>query len=338
MTENNTVATRQPTSAERFTNMVIRQYAADVGHVELSEYERTLLQHCFIKCDMAFADARAKQKEDQLPIEWANVNMPKLALDAAHRIKLGIDGLIPGHLYPIAYYNKAKNCYDIDLRVGYKGEIFYVRQASLRPIRDIRVELVYSNDEFVVYKKGASCKIEGYDLKVNNPFDRGAVVGGFAYIEYEDEQDNVLLVMSKAKFDERRRLSGSDKFWGPYYEEMCYKTLVHAAAKKVTIDPRKINAESLSAVEVDEDAVLHDDDQPIGNGADLVLDAQDIKVDPPALPPQQKSMQETLAPEGYTLNQAVPAKEPVPARTPPAPVQQTRQGDGFMGQRKKDPF
>lgn len=292
MTENNTVTTRQPTPAERFTAMVIRQYAADVGQVDMSEYERTLLQHCFIKCDMAFAEARSKQKEDQLPIEWANVNMTKLAIDSAHRIKLGIDGLVPGHLYPIAYYNKATGRYDIDLRIGYKGEIYYVRNASLRPVHDIRVELVYSNDEFIVYKKGATCKIEGYDLNIKNPFDRGDVVGGFAYIEYEDEKDNLLLVMSKAKFDDRRAKSGSDKFWGPYYEEMCFKTLVHAAAKKITIDPRKVNMDSLNAVEIDEETVLRDDDQPLGNGAELVLDPEDVikgKPQTPALPQETAS-------------------------------------------------
>ena len=342
MSENNTVTTQTPTPSERFAAMVVRQYAADVGHVEMSDYERTLLQHCFIKCDMAFAEARSKQKEDQLPIEWANINMKKLAIDAANRIKLGIDGLIPGHLYPIAYYNKATNQYDVDLRVGYKGEIYYVRQSSLRPIHDIRVELVYSNDEFIVYKKGASCKIEGYDLKVNNPFDRGTVVGGFAYIEYEDQQDNLLLTMSKAKFDERRRLAGGDKFWGPYYEEMCYKTLVHAISKKITIDPLKINASTINAinaVDIDEETVMQDDSQPIGNGAEIILDPKDVKVSAELLPQGSATMQ---------IPQEQKHGNPVPANTGSMqqPVQQSMMQDAepdFLrdmkgGNAKRDPF
>lgn len=325
MIEKNTVQTRNYTPAERFTAAVVRQYAADVGQVELTEYERTLLQHCFIKCDMAFADARSKQKDDQLPIEWANVNMKKLALDAAHRIKLGIDGLVPGHLYPIAYYNKASKLYDIDLRIGYKGEIYYVMNSSMRPIHDIRVELVYSNDEFVVYKKGTTCKIEGYDLKVTNPFDRGEVVGGFAYIEYEDEQDNTLMVMSKAKFDERRRLSGSDKFWGPYYDEMCYKTLVHAAAKKITIDPRKINVDALNAVEIDEETTLHDDEQPSTPArGEIILDADEDDLE--ETPQQPLLQQENLAPEGFTVNQAAPARETAKSyRQAPPPASTAQQ-------------
>ena len=110
--------------------------------------------------------------------------------------------------------------------------------------------------------------------------------------EYEDEKDNLLLVMSKAKFDDRRAKSGSDKFWGPYYEEMCFKTLVHAAAKKITIDPRKVNMDSLNAVEIDEETVLRDDDQPLGNGAELVLDPEDVikgKPQTPALPQETAS-------------------------------------------------
>lgn len=339
MSEDKTVATRNATPAERFTAMVIRQYAADVGHVEMSEYERTLLQHCFIKCDMAFAEARAKQDKNDLPIDWVNINMKKLAIDAAHRIKLGIDGLIPGHLYPIAYYNKNTKQYDVDLRVGYKGEIYYTQQASLRPIRDIRVELVYSTDEFVVYKKGASCKIEGYDFKVNNPFERGEVAGGFAYIEYMDDQSNVLICMGRAKFDERRKKAGSDKFWGPYFDEMCYKTLVHAAAKKVTLDPKKINVASLAQLEADEEIYPEDALQPLGNGAEIVLDEQDVKTQQPALPQQPATIQTDFqidVPQQPAAQAAAVQQTPQPeSAEAPDFLRDVRTG-GSRG--KKDPF
>lgn len=247
----NELVTKEATPSLRFTQMVERQYSTEVGHLDMSDYERQLLQHLFIKCDSAFIEAGSKQTKDQLPIIWKNINMNKLAIDAVHRIRLGLDALIPGHIYPIAYYNKDSKQYDIDLRIGYKGEAYYIRKASMRPIKDIRVELVFSTDEFIVYKKGLSSNVEGYDFHVKQPFDRGDLVGGFAYLEYEDDSENVLIVLSKNAFEKYRSVAKSNTFWSQWYEEMCYKTLVHRIAGKVTIDPVKISAQAMAAVQAD---------------------------------------------------------------------------------------
>lgn len=249
----NELVTQEATPSLRFTQMVERQYSTEVGQLDMSDHERQLLQHLFIKCDSAFIEANSKQGKDQLPIVWKNINMTKLAIDAVHRIRLGLDALIPGHIFPIAYYNKDSKLYDIDLRIGYKGEAYYIRKASMRTIKDIRVELVYSTDEFIVYKKGLSSKVEGYDFHIKQPFDRGDLVGGFAYLEYEDDSENVLIVLSKKSFDKYRSLAKSATFWNQWYEEMCYKTLVHRIADKVTIDPMKISAQAIAAVQVDAD-------------------------------------------------------------------------------------
>lgn len=347
MTENKTVATRQPTPAERFAALVVRQYAADVGHVEMSEYERRLLQHCFIRCDMAFKEANAKKKNDNPPIEWANINMSKLALDAANRIKLGIDGLIPGHLYPIAYYNNATKQYDVDLRIGYIGEIYYKQKAAMHPIHDVRVELVHETDEFTVYKKDMNNKIEGFTFKVNEPFKRGKVTGGYAYIEYEDETQNVLVVMSIEEINKRK--PGNSDFWNKWPEEMQYKTVVHAAMKKVNLDPTKINLEAASSVDIDDETVYLEE-PPVGNGQEITL-PQDYGI--PAqqsLPPQQPTIPDPIVPEGFTVNQAAPARDKVPAprQSVPSPAQQQSMyqddapdflrdmGGGTSG--KKEPF
>lgn len=345
MPENNSVATRQMTPAERFAALVVRQYAADVGHVEMSEYERMLLQHCFIKCDMAFKEANAKKKNDNPPIEWVNINMSKLALDAANRIKLGIDGLIPGHLYPIAYYNHTTNQYDVDLRVGYVGEIFYKQKAALHPVHDIRVELVHETDEFTVYKKDMNNRIEGFTFKVNEPFKRGKVIGGYAYIEYEDETQNVLVTMSLEEINKRKQ--GNSEFWTKWPEEMQYKTVVHAAMKKIVLDPSKINLEAANAVEIDDETVYLED-PPAGNGQEITLPQNFGQPIQQNLPPEQPAMQENLAPEGYTINQAAqPVRDKAPAPRPSAPAQQQsmyqddapdflRDMGGSRG--KKDPF
>lgn len=247
----NELITKDATPSLRFTQMVERQYSTEVGQLDMTDHERQLLQHLFIKCDSAFIEANSKLGKDQLPIIWKNINMTKLAIDAAHRIRLGLDALIPGHVYPIAYYNKDTKQYDIDLRIGYKGEAYYIRKASMSAIKDIRVELVYSTDEFVVYKKGLSSKVEGYDFHVRQPFARGDLVGGFAYLEYEDERENVLIILSKTAFEKYRAIAKSNTFWNQWYEEMCYKTLVHRIAGKVTIDPMKISVQSMAAVQAD---------------------------------------------------------------------------------------
>lgn len=328
MSENNTVATRSATPAERFAAMVVRQYAADVGHVEMSEYERMLLQHCFIKCDMAFKEANAKKKNDNPPIEWAIINMSKLALDAANRIKLGIDGLIPGHLYPVAYYNKSTQLYDVDLRIGYVGEIFYKQKAALHPIHDIRVELVHETDEFTVYKKDMNNKIEGFTFKVNEPFKRGKVTGGYAYIEYDDETQNVLVVMSIEEINKRN--PGNSDFWHKWPEEMQYKTVVHAAMKKVILDPAKINMDAASAVEIDDETV-YEEDHPVENGAEISLDPS---ANQPALPQQE----EAIRTDYQVSMQIEDAPRPIPQQKADEPARQASgqpQGNDFLSDMRK---
>lgn len=249
----NEIAVREDTLSERFSKSVLKQYAGEVGRVELTEHENTLIQHMFICCDAAFKEAEGKRtKQDNPPIVWANVNMEKLAIDTVHRVKLGLDALVPGHIYPIAYLNGKTKKYDIDLRIGYKGEEFYLLKSSLDPIRNIYLQLVYGNEKLVWHPKGRSNPVETYDLiPAEDPFDRGELRGGFAYIEYEDEIKNKLIIMPKAEFDKRRKLSGSDKFWGPYYDKMCLKTLVHEAANEIILDPEKVDITALHEVETE---------------------------------------------------------------------------------------
>ena len=81
----------------------------------------------------------------------------------------------------------------------------------------------------------------------------------------------MLIVLSKKSFDKYKALAGSDRFWGSWYEEMCYKTLVHRATSRVTIDPRKINIRGLGHGK----GRRKKEDQPpvrIGNGINLELD------------------------------------------------------------------
>lgn len=317
MTENTNVQTRQMTPSERFMAESLRQYEASAGNLAISDYEKTLLQHVFIKADMSLQDmnnnleaSQAKgYKKDQPPITWQNIDIKKMALDAVNRAQLGIDAMIPGHMYPIAYWRKEKGLYDLDLRIGYKGEMYYIQESALHPIREIRVELVHQTDDFTVYKKDSANKVEGYTFKVNQPFSRGPVVGGYAYIEYEDNCSNVLIVMSLDEIMKRK--PGNSEFWAKWEQEMQYKTLVHAAAGKVILDPKKVNATAMAMAETDDYAVYNNTPSD-ENSINLVLEGKALAEQHPAALPEPR--------QEMPVQQPARTVDKTPAKPQAAPV------------------
>jgi recombination protein RecT len=250
----NLPAKQDPSLAERFTNMVVKEYSATVSNVKLTELQRKLAQHLFVRADMALTELEKRRMSKGgkgTPITWANVNMQKMAVDAVHRIELGLDALVPNHLHTIPYFNGKSKKYDLDLRVGYVGKDYYYRKLSLHPIVDISYELVHDNDEFTVIKKGLNQKVESYEFKIDSPFDRGPVVGGFGYISYENPAMNQLVILTLEDFKKSRGAAMSNDFWGKHTEAMQYKTIVHRTVSKIVLDPTKIN-ESFARVEADD--------------------------------------------------------------------------------------
>lgn len=299
---------RKPSASERFAANITHQFESEVGQpLEFSDYERTLAQHMFIKIDASLKEFEAKRidKDQQkfAPFTWENVNMIKLALDVVNRVRLGLDALIPGHVYPICYWNGHLKKYDVDLRIGYKGVLLYKVNSAVYTPSNIRLELVYSTDTLVVYKKDMKNTVEGYEFKINNPFERGALVGAFGYIEYPETSRNELVLVSAKEIEKARSVSqGKDgNFWTQWTDEMSFKTLVHRVAKKLYTDPRKVNTAALASVEEDEM-----DDRPAPslaqleaeqnqNKSPLQLDEDDafVAVDPPASlspPPNELDM------------------------------------------------
>lgn len=247
------IVRRVPTASERFALQVEKQFSAEAGTVrEFTEYERTLAQHLFLKIDSTLKELEAKrtsQKQDKAPFTWENVNMRKLAIDAVHRVNLGLDALLPAHIYPIPYFNGKEEKYDLDLRIGYEGELYYkVENAGLKPI-SIRYELVYETDEFLPLIRDSKNDVESYTHKITNPFKRGKVLGGYAYIEYEVPQNNRLILVSMDDFNKAKGYAKSGDFWGKHQEEMYKKTIIHRAMKYVKPDPKKVNMASYAYVE-----------------------------------------------------------------------------------------
>jgi len=67
------------------------------------------------------------------------------------------------------------------------------------------VEVVYSKDKFTPLKKSKGNPIESYEFEIVEPFDRGEIIGGFGYIEYDEPSKNTLVLMSKAAMNKRKR-------------------------------------------------------------------------------------------------------------------------------------
>ncbi|MBU4317118.1 MAG: recombinase RecT [Proteobacteria bacterium] len=285
------------TPSTRFTSMVMREYQGAVSSgVAMDAYRQKLAQHLFVKIDMALKDAEIKRLSSDkggTPYSWANVNLSKLALDAVHRVELGLDGLIPNHISPIAYKNARTGKYDIDLRIGYAGKDYYYRPLALYPIQDIIYELVYANDVFTVFKKGYGKNVESYNFEISDPFNRGEVVGGFGYVVYEDPTKNKLTILSTADFTKAKNAAQSKDFWNKHPEAMQYKTIVHRSVSHIVLDPRKIS-ESFAQVESEE---LKDLDRIASYEAQGEIDenannGEVIDIDPPEI-----ELQEIIEPE-----------------------------------------
>jgi recombination protein RecT len=241
--------------SERFTAIIIREFSGAVGKLDMSPYQRRLAQHLFIKIDQSLKDLekkRAEKDKDGLPIVWANINLEKLAIDSIHRIELGLDALIPNHISPIPYFNSRLKKYDLDLRIGYAGKDYYRRQMAVDPPENIIYELVHEKDVFKPAKASFKNPVESYEFEIPKPFDRGKVIGGFAYMVYGDPKKNRLFIVTEADFNKSKAKAQSKVFWDDYPEQMEYKTIVNRATGKIPIDPEKVNA-SFRFVEEQED-------------------------------------------------------------------------------------
>lgn len=264
-----TLAEKAPlTPGERFVGMVEREFLAEMGKgAQFTALERRLTQHMYLAVDQALKAAEekrtkgwtteklAKASEDPRAFTWRNIDRQQLALDTVHRVSLGLDALVPNHMWPIAYFNSAKGKYDIDLGIGYIGRDYVARRFALDIPLDISYALVYSTDQFKALPRSSSREVEGYEFEITSPFDRGDIVGGFGYIVYDDPRKNRLVLVTQRDFKRSKNASKSD-FWEKNDVEMHLKTIYHRTAAKIALDPAKVNAKVIADV-------LRDDTDPV---------------------------------------------------------------------------
>lgn len=270
--QGNEVVKAELAMSERFTNTVLREFGSNVaGAIQVTDYQRQLIQGYFIAIDRALKlaeEARIRKNENNkdhkydnnLPVTWSNVNLNDLALDVVHYARMGLDMMQDNHLFPIPYRNNKTNKYDITLMPGYNGIQYIAEKYAVETPVTVTTELVYKTDAFKPIKKNINNKVESYEFEITSPFDRGDVVGGFGYIEFEDPVKNKLIIMTKRDIEKRKPAYASAEFWGGkktewvdgkktevetdgWFEEMCLKTLKREvySAKHIPRDPKKID-------------------------------------------------------------------------------------------------
>ena len=214
----------QISQSERFTNMVMKQYSS-TGVYNPTEREKQLIRNYFICIDQMLAKTEAERQrknaanrnhdyDNTLPYSWNTIDLPQLAQDLAHYARVGLDMMEDNTLFPIPYKNNKGNMYSITLMEGYNGIRYQAEKYALDPFKAVTVEVIYQNDTFRMVKKDSRNPVEGYELDIPNPFDRGEPVGVFGYIEYDDPAKNKLVVFSKADVMKRKPKYASPEFWG----------------------------------------------------------------------------------------------------------------------------
>jgi recombination protein RecT len=270
----NTPATAAMSASQRFTDKVMKEFATNApqGIIELNEHQRRIIQGYFVVIDRALKTAeedrlrknasnRDHEKYDNnLPYEWGRVNMTDLALDAVHYARMGLDMQEKNHLFPIPYANKKAERYDITFMLGYGGIQFIAEKYAAVPPKSVTVEVVYSTDVFKPLKKSKTNPVESYEFEIVSPFERGEIIGGFGYIEYEETAKNTLVMMSIKDIEKRKPQYASARFWGGkskewqngkqveveiegWLDEMCRKTLIREvySGKYIPRDPSKVD-------------------------------------------------------------------------------------------------
>ena len=218
-------------NSEQFTSKVLREFGSTAGAIQVTDYQRQLIQGYFIAIDRALKAAEEKRLykntnnsdhtyDDPNPITWNTVDLNALALDVVHYARMGLDMMQSNHLSAIPFKNNNKTCksgtkmYTVTLMPGYNGIQYIALKYALEKPVSVTTELVYSTDTFKPIKRSHDNKVESYVFEINNAFDRGEIIGGFGYIEYKEPEKNKLVIMTLKDIMKRRPEKAAGEFWG----------------------------------------------------------------------------------------------------------------------------
>lgn len=348
--------TESLSNSEAFTNKVLKEFGSNVaGNIQVTDYQRQLIQGYFIATGRALKMAEEKRVsknennndhkwDNPDPINWNTVDLNALALDVVHYARMGLDMMQDNHLSAIPFKDNNRvartgtKMYTVNLMPGYNGIQYIAEKYALEKPVSVTVELVYSTDTFKPLKKNRENRIESYDFEINNAFDRGEIVGGFGYIEYDEPTKNKLIIMTKKDILKRRPEKAAGEFWGGkktawengkkvevetegWFEEMCLKTVKREvySAKNMPRDPKKID-DAYEYMRMQEIRLAQMETQEVidANASQVVIDTEANET--PQQPAQPAFLtdgggQQALDLGSHTQQQAQPARTTTAART-----------------------
>lgn len=263
----NEVVKEEQSMSERFAIAVNKEFGKSSGKVQITEFQRQLAQNYFIAIDRTLQATEAERirkndkntnhnYDNKIPCTWANVNLEDLSRDVMYYSKLGLDMLADNQLFAMPYRNSKTGKYDLGFIKGYNGIKMIAEKYALTPPKAVTIEVVYSTDTFKPIKKGRDNPFETYVFEVNNPFERGEIVGGFGYVEYQDEARNTLFFLNMKEIEKRKPKYAPVEFWGGtkedyktkqsvevegWKDEMVYKTMIRHTYNKIQLDPAKVD-------------------------------------------------------------------------------------------------
>lgn len=246
---------------ERFTNEVLRQFSATAGEVNITEKQRRLIRNYFLTLDNVLQTSEKKRNHEKnaVPFTWENVDLKSLSINVANHSLVGLDPIQKNHLNLIPHFDNASKKYNITFMPGFKGIEFKAVKYGLDVPKAVIIEVVHEKDVFKPKKKNGGGVGDSYEFEIVDPFNRGEVVGGFYFHEFEDQTKNRIRIFSRADIKKRIPKYASVEFWGGekttykngkpdgkeiiegWFEEMCFKTIYRAAYDSITIDPDKID-------------------------------------------------------------------------------------------------
>ncbi|MSU03545.1 recombinase RecT [Tissierella pigra] len=266
--------------SQRFTNAMVQEFQSGVGAVALTDFQQRLAQNYFIAIDAALKTAetnrlrKSEKYRDPLAYTWNNVDMNLLARNLVSYARIGLDPAQKNHIHAMPFKNNSTNKYDIVFIEGYRGLELKAHKYGLDIPDAVIIEVVYSTDTFKPIKKSRTNKVEEYEFEITNPFDRGEIIGGFYYHQYNDNPSkNKLVIMTLKDIEKRKPRHGNIDFWGGekdvwengrktgkkekvegWYEEMVYKTIHRAAYNDIAIDSQKIDDDYLKLKQLENQA------------------------------------------------------------------------------------
>lgn len=170
-------------------------------------------------------------------------------------------GLVKGAMMNLDYSNREFYLIaygsSVNFQFDYRGLQKVVKQYSIRPIKDIRSDIVREGDEFQI-------SIIDNKQVINfkpKPFSDAEIVGVFAWIEYSDGEVICERMSVKEINDVRNNYSkqANGNSWKKSWSEMARKTVIRRLIKTVDISFENVEARKIFDEESDADFTIKRD-------------------------------------------------------------------------------